>query len=462
MRDDSGQTPLFIACSAGHLDVVRKLLDAGAHINAKDRKRWTPLHTAIRFRKSDVIDELLNRGANITRLTNRSMTPLMMACKHNMPDVVKRLVSEKNSDLSEVDQFDRRAIHWAIKSGNIATVEYLIEKGANYTESDSFKKTPMLQSAKSGKAPILGHFLAQQDVDINAKDRRGRNALALAIVKSRFSCLDMLLSIGTYSFNEGLPSMKGRTVLMLTVRENSPNMARVLLDKGADPDVVDHFHNTALMWCVIDNRRYLRYNSEKLSVFYQMLFVLLKANTNLSLLSTSNLGVGSMTDRGQTVNVLEMAFRVEDPLQVKMFAMSGCPVGHLATFFDVDDSKLPVPMVKNRGLWEWIRDFYNSPRPLREIARNTLRHFLQGSHFHTKLDRLSLPTKIKDFVNLNDVSDFVYSNNDRGIVEVPFEPSDLHSDLEESDPDSRSEYDYNASIFDSDSYNIVTNIVDTE
>jgi hypothetical protein len=39
-------TPLHIACSHGHVDVVKLLLDSGAAVNITDREGWTPLHCA--------------------------------------------------------------------------------------------------------------------------------------------------------------------------------------------------------------------------------------------------------------------------------------------------------------------------------------------------------------------------------------------------------------------------------
>lgn len=45
-RDDGGLHPLHNACSFGHSDVVRLLLEAGANPNTRDNWNYTPLHEA--------------------------------------------------------------------------------------------------------------------------------------------------------------------------------------------------------------------------------------------------------------------------------------------------------------------------------------------------------------------------------------------------------------------------------
>jgi uncharacterized protein len=46
MQDREGATPLHHACFNGHLDVVQKLLDIGARIEAEDFLGGTPLIVA--------------------------------------------------------------------------------------------------------------------------------------------------------------------------------------------------------------------------------------------------------------------------------------------------------------------------------------------------------------------------------------------------------------------------------
>ncbi len=64
-RGYMGRTALLIASRAGHLAVVKLLLDRGANINVFDSLKQTALHKAMEQQHQDIIDELLSRKANI-------------------------------------------------------------------------------------------------------------------------------------------------------------------------------------------------------------------------------------------------------------------------------------------------------------------------------------------------------------------------------------------------------------
>jgi ankyrin repeat protein len=55
-------TALHMAARRGHAEIARALLDAGAAVNALDRKGDTPLQRAINCRKNEVSQFLLERG----------------------------------------------------------------------------------------------------------------------------------------------------------------------------------------------------------------------------------------------------------------------------------------------------------------------------------------------------------------------------------------------------------------
>ncbi|XP_059375530.1 60 kDa lysophospholipase-like [Carassius carassius] len=66
IADYDDRTPLHIAACEGHLNVMKYLLDKGAAIHAKDRFGDTPLCNAVRLRKNDVVKLLMNCGAHFS------------------------------------------------------------------------------------------------------------------------------------------------------------------------------------------------------------------------------------------------------------------------------------------------------------------------------------------------------------------------------------------------------------
>lgn len=67
LGDYDGRTPLHVAASDGHLNMVDFLLENGGSVHAKDRYGDTPLSNAVRFRHKEVVMLLRKTGAHFSR-----------------------------------------------------------------------------------------------------------------------------------------------------------------------------------------------------------------------------------------------------------------------------------------------------------------------------------------------------------------------------------------------------------
>ncbi len=79
-----GQTALQAAAGAGHLDVVKHLLDAGADVNTKQagEGQLTALHAVAKAGHSDVARKLVDAGAT-NELRWDDWTFLQAAARHD-------------------------------------------------------------------------------------------------------------------------------------------------------------------------------------------------------------------------------------------------------------------------------------------------------------------------------------------------------------------------------------------
>ena len=59
-----GNTALHISSLAGHGQIVKILVDAGAHVNLQAQAGFTPLYMAAQEGHSEVVRYLLSNGAN--------------------------------------------------------------------------------------------------------------------------------------------------------------------------------------------------------------------------------------------------------------------------------------------------------------------------------------------------------------------------------------------------------------
>lgn len=91
--EDRGQkndcTPLMEAASAGHVEIIRLLIQHNADVNAQSSTGNTPLMYACAAGRVDAVKELLAAGANIEDHNENGHTPLMEAASAGYVEVAK-------------------------------------------------------------------------------------------------------------------------------------------------------------------------------------------------------------------------------------------------------------------------------------------------------------------------------------------------------------------------------------
>lgn len=101
VKDAHGQTPLLLACTLGHEDIVREILTRrGAQWINESSDGWTPLMAASYAGNSWIVSELLRRGAN-KHLKRRDGNVLKSALDYatmgDNPENIVPLLSVNNS-----------------------------------------------------------------------------------------------------------------------------------------------------------------------------------------------------------------------------------------------------------------------------------------------------------------------------------------------------------------------------
>ncbi|KAL5510667.1 hypothetical protein EMCRGX_G006253, partial [Ephydatia muelleri] len=65
VTDEDDQSPLFISCLNGHLDIVKTLIEAGANINKATKKGGSSLGAASYKGHLNIVKTLIEAGANL-------------------------------------------------------------------------------------------------------------------------------------------------------------------------------------------------------------------------------------------------------------------------------------------------------------------------------------------------------------------------------------------------------------
>ncbi len=124
--DKSSTTPLVASVKNGHIEVVRLLLNNGAHANTENPD-LNPLFDAIALMKLELVRILLEGGANPNVIDSQGKTPLMIAVfgTRNLLRVKERIriLLDAGADVNARDKEGMTVLDHALAPEIIALLE---------------------------------------------------------------------------------------------------------------------------------------------------------------------------------------------------------------------------------------------------------------------------------------------------------------------------------------------------
>ena len=192
-RNADGCTPLFVACTCGHLEIVH-LLMAHPQINpmAKNEDNSSPLHGAMAKNTNNVTitNLLIQTGLfDVNEPMKDGVTPLMVACFADLPEIVELLLScGGNPHLQSGNK--TTALFCACLGGFAEVVRVLLRvPGINVNRNN-----PLLAACRAGFSEIVDLLLAVPTIHVNKTDKRNRHPLQVAFKKGQHEVIRSLLS----------------------------------------------------------------------------------------------------------------------------------------------------------------------------------------------------------------------------------------------------------------------------
>lgn len=149
-----GTPPLWAAAAAGHLEIVRLLVEKGsADVNQATNTQSTPLRGACYDGHLEIVKYLLEHGADPHIPNRHGHTCLMIAAYRNKIHVVRELL-KTGIDVNCQTERGNSALHDAAESGNVDVVNILLDHGAVMMK-DVQGVDPLLGAALSGFIDVL-------------------------------------------------------------------------------------------------------------------------------------------------------------------------------------------------------------------------------------------------------------------------------------------------------------------
>ncbi|CAB0028309.1 unnamed protein product [Trichogramma brassicae] len=217
LANEEGSTSLHEICRCSDDDDMVKMLfeiseEVNQHlqINARNKQGNTPLHSALDYGHMKVAELLVTRGACFICPNEEGSTPLhMISARSNIDDDLVNIffkIIEKTHQTVQVNAQDNEgntALHLALSlHDNKKEAESLLRKGANPNLANAEGLTPLhIICHRYRDDDLAGLFFKinkelDQPVQVNAKDKKGRTPLQLAVSHLMPDMVNVLLNNG--------------------------------------------------------------------------------------------------------------------------------------------------------------------------------------------------------------------------------------------------------------------------
>jgi ankyrin repeat protein len=255
---------------AGNRKAALEQIRAGADVNAAQPDGTRPVHWAVYRVDYELLDALIAKKAKVDIANEFGSTPLAEAVKLADARMVKSLLAAGASP--ESPNLDgESALMVAIKTGEFPIVDMLIKAGANVNVVEKFhNQTPLMYAADSPKnAGEIVKLLLSKDASVTPRalysdwpsqitsepraQYRPVGGLTALLYAARSGCHDCVEAMIAAGANVNTPTPEGVTPLMDALDNDHYDVAKLLLDRGANPGLWDWWGRTAL-YIVVDRK----------------------------------------------------------------------------------------------------------------------------------------------------------------------------------------------------------------
>jgi len=269
--DPGVRPPCSLACliQRGDRTAALESIRAGADVNEPQPDGTRPIHWAVFRVDYELVDALIARKANADVANEFGDTPLAEAVKVADRRMVKALL-DAGAGVDSPNLDGETALMLAIKTGAVPIVQLLIDAGANVNAVEKeHRQTPLMYAAASEKnagpknAGEIVRLLLSKGADVKPRSLSydwpshiseeprvqyhpfgGLTALLYAARDGCYACVEALIANGA---DVDVPTLaEGVTPLMIALDNDNNDVAKLLLDHGANPHVWDWYGRTAL------------------------------------------------------------------------------------------------------------------------------------------------------------------------------------------------------------------------
>jgi len=234
-RHPDGSTPLQWAVYNGDVAEVKRLLRLGADASIANRYGATPMSLAAEVANTDILKVLLEVGANVESPNADGMTALLAVSRTGNVEAAKLLL-DHGAAVDAKEKFGGQTpLMWASARRHPEMMQLLISKGADVNAASTDRNYQRHIQAE-GRPKSL--------------DAGGLTPLLYAARENCRTCVDVLLK---NKADIDLPDPDGATPLLVAIMNANWDLARQLIEAGADVNQWDVF-GEAPLYNAVDQR----------------------------------------------------------------------------------------------------------------------------------------------------------------------------------------------------------------
>jgi ankyrin repeat protein len=266
-RVHAADSPLLAAVKKSDFAAVQRLLQQGASVNVSEADGSTALHRAVESDDPEMTRLLLRAGADAKRANRYGMTPLHLAAVNGNGALVRELL-DAGADPNAVLPEGETVLMTAARTGSAESIALLLERGAKVDARDRwYGESALMWAAAQNHGDAVSVLIARgAPVDSRstlqkpANRRAGQSILSLGnwtplMYAARENALDAGRALVKGGAGLDLTDPDGATALVIAIINAHYEFAALLLDAGADPNVVDTEAGMGPLYAAVDMHR---------------------------------------------------------------------------------------------------------------------------------------------------------------------------------------------------------------
>ena len=339
--------------------------------------------------------------------------PYLLTVCENQDAELSNLLINFECNVNAANDDGTTALHMAAKVGNADLAGLLLASGADVNAVDSLGETPLIRGLYSEPSEELFNILLI-DTDINAGNADFKTALHIAVHMNLVKEAMVLIQNGA---NVNLVDINGNTPLHCACQYNThvpnPKMIKLLLSSKCDPNIgtrhqLTPLHMVATRETGMETMKILlewpgvsleaRNELEQTPLFaavhvkaFENVKELLKANCDVNTRAYST----QYGNCSKLLSVLDLALKLGEPRIIcALFIAGATEYASNSVCFDTFLSQ------QSETHKHALQVLFKKPLPLKQLSRIAIRRALGRQPQHKIASVSSLPPALKDFVAL--------------------------------------------------------------